>query len=108
MVSGYSHAFDMTAALAALQIGPVITGVNWYEGFDTPNADGLVKISGQVRGGHELGARGYEPAANPDDSLILLDNSWGPGWGDLGHFYWTVGTWKTLLAQQGDVTILQP
>lgn len=106
MIGSYSHAFDMDAALAALQAGPVITGVAWYEGFDTPDANGLVKISGQIRGGHEIVARGYEPAPSPDDSLILLDNSWGTAYGDNGHFYWTVATWKQLLAQQGDVTIL--
>jgi hypothetical protein len=106
MIGSYSHAFDIDAALAALQAGPIITGVNWYEGFDTPDANGLVKIAGQIRGGHELVGRGYVSAPNPDDALILLDNSWGLGYGNGGHFYWTVATWKKLLAQQGDVTIL--
>jgi hypothetical protein len=106
MIGSYSHAFDMDAALAALQVGPVITGVAWYEGFDTPDANGLVKIAGQIRGGHEIVARGYEPAANPDDALIKLDNSWGTSYGLSGHFFWTVGTWKKLLADSGDVTIL--
>lgn len=108
MIGSYQHAFDMDAALAALQAGPVITGVNWYEGFDTPDANGLVKISGQIRGGHELVARGYQPAANPDDALIKLDNSWGTSWGLNGSFFWTVATWRTLLSEQGDVTIFAP
>lgn len=108
LIGSYSHAFGIDAALAALQTGPVITGVSWYEGFDTPDANGLVKISGQIRGGHEIVARGYQPAANPDDALILLDNSWGSTWGLNGSFYWTVATWKKLLASQGDVTILNP
>jgi hypothetical protein len=108
MIGSYKHAFDMDAALTALQAGPVITGVDWYEGFDTPDANGLVKIAGQIRGGHELVARGYTPAPNPDDALILLDNSWGLAYGVDGSFYWTVGTWKQLLAAQGDVTILVP
>lgn len=110
MIGSYQHAFDMAAALAALQAGPVITGVNWYEGFDSPDANGLVKIAGQVRGGHEIVARGYQPgqAADGSDALILLDNSWGTGYGKSGSFYWTVATWQQLLAEQGDVTILQP
>lgn len=106
MIGSYSHAFGIDAALAALQLGPVITGVNWYEGFDSPDANGLVKISGQVRGGHEIVARSYVPAPNPDDALIGLDNSWGTTWGLTGRFFWTVATWKQLLAEQGDVTIL--
>ena len=107
-IGSYSHAFDMAAAPAALQLGPVITGVDWYEGFDNPDADGLVKISGQVRGGHEIVARGFQPgqAADHSDAIILLDNSWGSSWGDNGHFRWTVATWQQLLDEQGDVTIL--
>jgi hypothetical protein len=108
MVGHYQHAFDMEAALAALQAGPVITGIDWYEGFDEPDANGLVKISGQIRGGHEVVARGYQPADNPEEALILLDNSWGPDWGVSGRFHWTVATWRELLDAQGDVTILQP
>lgn len=108
IIGSYQHAFDMDAALAALQAGPVITGVSWYEGFDDPDIHGLVQISGQVRGGHEIVARGYVPATNPDDALILLDNSWGTSWGVSGRFYWSVGTWRQLLADGGDVTILVP
>lgn len=108
MIKSYQHAFDMDAALAALQAGPVITGISWYEGFDDPDINGLVEISGQVRGGHEIVARGYVPATNPDEALILLDNSWGTSWGVSGRFYWSVGTWKQLLADGGDVTILVP
>jgi hypothetical protein len=108
MIGSYQHAFSMAAALSALQAGPVITGIDWYEGFDDPDANGVVKIAGQIRGGHEVVARGYEPGASPGDALILLDNSWGTSWGDSGHFYWTVATWQTLLDNQGDVTILTP
>jgi len=109
MIGKYSHAFDMAAALAALQAGPVITGVAWYEGFDNPDANGLVKVSGQIRGGHEIECLGYEPqGSNPDDALIKIANSWGTSWGVNGYFFWTVATWKFLLSsdQQGDVTIL--
>lgn len=106
MIGSYSHAFDMDAALAALQAGPVITGVAWYEGFDNPDANGLVQIAGQVRGGHEICVVGYEPQSNPDDALIKIANSWGTSWGVDGYFFWTVSTWKQLLADSGDVTIL--
>ncbi len=110
MIGSYSHAFGIDAALAALQAGPVITGVPWYEGFDTPDANGLVKIAGQFRGGHELVARRYIPgtAADGSDALVGLDNSWGTSFGVGGSFFWTVATWKSLLASQGDVTILNP
>lgn len=107
-IKGYSHAFSIDAALTALQSGPVITGVHWYEGFDSPDENGLVQIAGQIRGGHEIVARGYQSAPNPDDALILLDNSWGTSYGKDGHFFWTVATWRRLLNESGDATILVP
>ena len=107
LIGSYEHAFDMSAALAALQKGPVITGVDWYEGFDTPNATtGRVKPTGQIRGGHEIVCIGYEPHATLADSLVFLQNSWGADWGLSGRFCWTVQTWQKLLDDQGDVTIL--
>lgn len=101
-ISSYQHAFSVTTALQALMYGPVITGVNWYEGFDHPDAYGVVKIAGQVRGGHEFVVRGYDPATD----LVTADNSWGTSWGVNGHFHFTSATWAELLSQQGDVTVL--
>lgn len=107
LIASYQHAFDMAAALSALQLGPVITGIDWYEGFDNPNpTTGRVKIEGQRRGGHEIVAIGFEPHATHDDSLVFLQNSWTAEWGLHGRFCMTVKTWQTLLDAQGDVTIL--
>jgi hypothetical protein len=103
-ISGYRHAFSLTAALQALMSGPVITGVSWFEGFDTPNKKGLVEISGSVRGGHEFEVLGYDPATD----LVTAENSWGSSWGLAGRFHFTAKTWAELLAQQGDVTVPIP
>ena len=43
LISGYQHAFSLDSALKALAVSPLIVGVNWYEGFDTPDANGLVR-----------------------------------------------------------------
>lgn len=103
-ISGYKHAFSLAAALAALKTGPVITGVPWYEGFDTPDANGVVEISGQVRGGHEFEILGYDPATD----LVTAENSWGSSYGIVGRFFFTSKTWGELLARQGDVTVPIP
>jgi hypothetical protein len=101
----YQHAFGIDQALDALQVGPVITGVDWYEGFDRPDASGLVSIAGEVRGGHEFVVRGFIPYADTLQSRVLADNSWSSRWGREGHFAMTVRTWATLLEAQGDVTV---
>lgn len=105
-IKSFKHAFNMDQALNALQIGPVITGVSWYEGFDHPDQYGMVVVSGQVRGGHEFVVRGFEPAADIADSVLDADNSWGYSWGLRGRFRFTVATWQQLMDNQGDVTLL--
>ncbi len=101
LISSYTHAFSLAQALAALQVGPVITGIDWYEGFDSPDEFGLVKISGQVRGGHEIEVIGYDPSYE----YVTCVNSWGKSWGVSGRFHFTSATWGELLANQGDVTV---
>lgn len=104
LISRYTHAFSLAQALSALQAGPVITGVSWYEGFDRPDPSGLVKISGSVRGGHEFEVLGYDPTTD----LLTAVNSWGRAYGVAGRFHFTSATWAELLADQGDVTVPLP
>lgn len=100
-IEGYTHAFGIEAALKALVLRPVITGVPWYEGFDLPDGDGLVSITGQIRGGHEVEVFKLNAAAQ----VVGAMNSWGRGWGQRGVFYFSFNTWADLLEQQGDVTV---
>ena len=106
-ITGYKHAFSIEQALASLTATPVITGVSWYEGFDQHDAEGMVQISGQVRGGHEIEAHAIlrYTAGNLADTIVELYNSWGTGWGIGGRFRMTAATWARLLAEQGDVTV---
>lgn len=103
-ISSYTHAFGVEHALLALVLRPVITGVNWYTSFDTPDpATGLVEIApgATIRGGHEIVADGIDAT----NQLVFLWNSWGPTWGLGGRFCWSFDTWGQLLASQGDVTV---
>lgn len=102
-ISSYKHAFGVQHALEALVNGPVITGVNWYDSFDTPDANGLVEIKkgAQVRGGHEF----VVVQIIAEHELVGADNSWGLGYGIGGRFYFSFQTWDQLLQEQGDVTV---
>jgi hypothetical protein len=106
LLSGYTHCFDLNTALQALSAGPVLIGCNWYDSFDNPDSSGLVAISSgaQVRGGHEIVARGL----NTSSMLVFLDNSWGPSWGNSGSFSMSWDTLTRLLAEQGDATVPIP
>ena len=104
MISSYQHAFGIDHALGALVLRPVITGINWYTSFDTPDpSSGLVEIASgaTVRGGHEVVADGIDA----DQQLIWLWNSWGTGWGLSGRFCMSFATWDQLLQERGDVTV---
>jgi hypothetical protein len=103
-IRSYAHAFGVEHALLALVQRPVITGVDWYTSFDTPDPQtGLVAIApgATVRGGHEIVADGIDAS----NRLVWLWNSWGVTWGLGGRFCWSFDTWGQLLEQQGDVTV---
>ena len=106
LCSGYVHALSIAAAHTAIQIGPFMVGSDWYDSFDTPDANGLVAIApgATVRGGHEYECIGYDA---PSD-LWHLVNSWGTAYGVAGHFYYSTETFTALLASDGDVTSLVP
>jgi hypothetical protein len=99
-ITGYQHAFGLQHALEALVLAPVITGVSWFEGFDNPDADGMVTISGSIRGGHEFEVVGIDADAH----TVRACNSWGADWGDHGYFQFSWDTWDQLLHERGDVT----
>lgn len=105
-ITSYKHAFSIGAALTALQSRPIMVGVVWYEGFDSPNETGLVEIAGQIRGGHEFEILGFKLESDLNDSLVIAENSWGTSYGVNGRFNFTVATLQRLLEDSGDVTVL--
>ena len=104
LISGYRHATSLDAALAALSVRPVITGVSWYEGMDEPDTSGRVRVRGQVRGGHEF----VLDEIDADRRLIGFTNSWSTAWGVGGRAYISFDDFDRLLHEQGDVTDFVP
>jgi hypothetical protein len=106
LISGYQHAMSLDAVITALQSGPVITGVNWYDSFDSPDASGYVSITkdATVRGGHEFELVGVDVA----DKTFRAVNSWGDTYGDAGYFTFEYGDYDRLLSEEGDATQFVP
>jgi hypothetical protein len=106
LITSYTHAFGVQQALEALVIRPVITGINWYTSFDTPDPEsGLVEIAPKatVRGGHEILADGIDASKE----LVWFWNSWGKEFALAGRFCMSFATWEQLLDRknQGDATV---
>lgn len=102
--SGYQHMTSLAAMHSAIQAAPFACGFSWYSGFDNPDSQGKVTLSGQVRGGHEWEFLNY----NATTGLWECVNSWGDSWGKGGHFFISDEDVHELLAEQGDATSLVP
>lgn len=75
----YRWAFSLEDVLRALQVAPVVIGVNWYEGMLDPDSNGLIAPTGDVVGGHCVLIRGIAVVRE----WVRIRNSWGV-WGPLG------------------------
>lgn len=62
-----------------LNVGPVMFGINWREGYDQPTADNnyFIKAEGQNRGGHNVALDGVRFTGNPDRDYVRGHQTWG-------------------------------
>lgn len=103
--------------------GPVVFGLDWWDGMFDPDADGFIWPTGSVAGGHcVLGNRvrlvwksgttaeqrrspGWVSFLDPKRTWIGIHNSWGPDWGDRGDAKITLEALWTLMAGQGEACV---
>lgn len=105
LATGYKHAFSVKSAAKALQDGPIMVGIPWYESMFTPNPDGALTVSPSsgLAGGHEVIVDQIE-VLNSGSLVYWLTNSWGTSWGQSGRAYLTDNSLSMLLRADGDVT----
>ncbi len=76
--SQYRWAFrESDIALAIGYRGPVVLGINWYEGMFRPDQDGFIHPTGNIAGGHAILAHSFSLKGG----YYWLWNSWGKRWG---------------------------
>jgi len=78
--------------------GPVVVGTDWMNDMFTPDANGFLKPTGGVAGGHCYNLVGDLPS----EKAFLMLNSWGSSWGDNGHAKITWQDFTKLLKAQGE------
>lgn len=101
--SAYSWCLGLQDALQTLSsVGPVEIGINWYEGFDQPDLNGRVRISGQVRGGHAFEVLGVDV----EQKVVTAINSWGSTWGQRGRFTFSWDDFDRLLHEDGEAATI--
>lgn len=112
----YRWAFGLEDALRTLaHYGPVVFGLNWYEGMFYPRPSGLLEPNsewGTLAGGHAILGRGIitkprlvgekRGAVGP---VVRLSNSWGASWGAAGECFLRVEDLERLLREWGECCV---
>lgn len=104
LISGYEHATSMAAVLTALNKGPCMAGTVWKGDMFNPLSDGRIKITGSVEGGHEYKL----DELDVENRRIWMLNQWNKTWGINGRAYFTWDDFASLMADDGDCTVLTP
>jgi len=106
-IDSYLHAFTFNAVCTALQEGPAICGIPWYNSFMNP-VKGECILKGERTKGVHAGHQILLDEIDVDNQRIWFTNSWGSLWGIGGRAYFSFDTLKELLGMQGDVTYFVP
>jgi hypothetical protein len=107
LLKEYRWAFGINDVVdAVLAKGPVVLGLYWYDDmYEAPG--GVLTPGGPIVGGHCITAIGYSYKSerlNGDDGVIL-QNSWGPGWGINGLAEIRVSDLAELLQDDGEACV---
>ena len=111
----YRWAFGIDDVMGAIsEHGPVVLGINWYEGMFNTNTGGFIAPTGNLAGGHAILAKGVVFREREEGSFwwkdlpepyIVLHNSWGTDWGINGDAKILKSDLAKLLNEQGEACV---
>ena len=91
-ISAYARLRTLTELKQAIAAyGDAWIGSPWANSWFTPGPDGTLPLADQPAGGHAYKFVGYDDGRG----AFLMQNSWGSGWGLLGHA-WMPYSYVTL------------
>ena len=88
------------AADFVLRFGSIILGIDWYEGFNAPDENGIIRRTGLVVGGHCILWTGVVIMGGK--MYAVLRNSWSAKWGLGGDCYLLLDELEDVFASQGE------
>jgi len=103
-VKEYRWAFGVEDLKLTLgYVGPAVLGINWYEGMQDPDARGVIRVSGEIAGGHAILCNGF----NVKTGMFRLHNSWGRDWSVGGECFISEADMARLLKEDGEACIVR-
>jgi hypothetical protein len=90
---------ELDMARTVSNFGPVIIGINWYQGMMDPDSQGFLHPTGEVVGGHCVVVIGIDV----EKGFYTIRNSWGKSWGIGGEAKISRTDMAKLIAENGDV-----
>lgn len=102
-MESYRWAVNLSDVVATLgYFGPVVIGVNWYDGMYETDKDSYIHVKGNISGGHCCLLRGVDV----EKRVFILQNSWGTSWGSGGSALISWDDFDRLLKEQGEACII--
>jgi hypothetical protein len=102
-IEAYRWAFNTNDVLYGLgHNGPAVIGVNWYSNMQFPNAEGFIRPTGALVGGHCILVK----AIDINSGFVTMQNSWGARWGINGDCRMGFDDFDKLLHEDGECSFL--
>lgn len=81
--------------------GPVVAGLDWHAGMMKTDANGFIRRTGAVLGGHCVLFKGVSLAK----AAVRVHNSWGTNWGEGGDAWLSFSDLEQLLDADGELCV---